>query len=195
MVEKGGQRTDNFEGPKPNQQGPTADGLKKTEVGTRRKENATIYQRVEILDWYHANGENQSLTARHFDKIYPNLHLKQPIISSWVKNEPKWCTMYELENSVGPSAKCARTTQHPEVTEMLDTWIVMACEDGLLLTGDLICQKWRQFADMRCIPQDAQLTLSEGWLSKYKLWVGLKGVKCHGEAASTCPEAVEKEQH
>ena len=78
---------------------------------------------------------------------------------------------------------------------MLDTWVTMACEDGLLLTGDIICQKWKQFANMRGIPQDEQLTLSEGWLSKYKLQIGLKGVKHHGEAASACPEAIEKEQN
>ncbi|KAN0128269.1 hypothetical protein V8E53_013938, partial [Lactarius tabidus] len=98
------------------------------------KENATIYQRVEILNWYHANGKNRLLTAWHFDKIYPNLHLKQPIISSWVKNEWKWHTMYESENSVAPSAKCACTTQHPDITEMLDMWIIwLARMDSCLL--------------------------------------------------------------
>jgi hypothetical protein len=104
-------------------------------VGTGWKENATIYQRVEILNWYHANGKNQSLTAWHFNKIYPNLHLKQPIISSWVKNELKWHTMYESENGVAPSAasRCHRDAGHVDH---------MACKDGLLLTGDLICQKW-----------------------------------------------------
>jgi hypothetical protein len=45
------------------------------------------------------------------------------------------------------------------------------------------------------IPQDEQLTLSNGWLSKYRLWVGLKGVKHHREAASASPEIVEKEWH
>ena len=78
---------------------------------------------------------------------------------------------------------------------MLDIWVTMACEDGLLLTGDTIRQKWRQFANMGGIPQDEQLTLSEGWLSKYKPRIGLKGVKRHGEAASACPEAIEKEQN
>ena len=78
---------------------------------------------------------------------------------------------------------------------MLDIWVTMACEDGLLLTGDTIRQKWRQFANMGGIPQDEQLTLSEGWLSKYKLRIGLKGVKRHREAASACPEAIEKERN
>ena len=35
-----------------------------------RKENATLAQRIEILDGYHANGKNQSQTAKHFDQIF-----------------------------------------------------------------------------------------------------------------------------
>ena len=29
-------------------------------------QNPTSQQRIAILDWYHANGENQSATIRHF---------------------------------------------------------------------------------------------------------------------------------
>ena len=35
------------------------------------KQLATLEQRVEILKWHHANGKNQTKTAKHFDKIYP----------------------------------------------------------------------------------------------------------------------------
>ena len=28
---------------------------------------ATVAQRVEVLDWYHANGQNWSKKAKHFD--------------------------------------------------------------------------------------------------------------------------------
>jgi ubiquitin-protein ligase len=38
-----------------------------------KKENATLQQHIEILNWYHWNGKNQSKTAKHFDAIYPNL--------------------------------------------------------------------------------------------------------------------------
>ncbi|KAH9959917.1 hypothetical protein BGW80DRAFT_1155081, partial [Lactifluus volemus] len=58
-----------------------------------KKENATFAQRIEILDWYHEHSspkKSQVKTAAHFDKIYPNLRLKQPIISDWVRNEAKW---------------------------------------------------------------------------------------------------------
>jgi len=49
-----------------------------------------LAQRIEILDWYHTNGENQSKMARHFDAVYPNLRAKQPLVSAWVKEEEKW---------------------------------------------------------------------------------------------------------
>jgi hypothetical protein len=55
-----------------------------------KRELATLKQWIEILDWHHFNRKNQSATAHHFQAIYPNLHLKQPTISDWVKNETKW---------------------------------------------------------------------------------------------------------
>jgi len=69
------------------------------------KENATIAQRIEILDWYHANGKNQSKTAREFDKKYPNLRLKQPLISKWVLNESYWHEQYTTSGGASGTAK------------------------------------------------------------------------------------------
>ena len=54
------------------------------------KEHATLEQCIEILNWHHQNGANQTKMARHFDKIYPNLQIKQPLVSSWLKEESKW---------------------------------------------------------------------------------------------------------
>jgi hypothetical protein len=54
-----------------------------------KKENATLAQHIKILDWYHKNGKNQSKMAKHFDAIYPNLKMNQPLVSAWVKGEAK----------------------------------------------------------------------------------------------------------
>jgi hypothetical protein len=43
-----------------------------------KKENATVAQQVEILDWFYANGKNQTKTATHLNAIYPNIKLTQP---------------------------------------------------------------------------------------------------------------------
>jgi hypothetical protein len=66
-----------------------------------KKENATLTHRIEILDWYHKNRENQSKMAKHFGPIYPNLQIKQPLISLWVKEEVKWCKLWEQSGHQG----------------------------------------------------------------------------------------------
>jgi hypothetical protein len=161
-----------------------------------KKENATLEQRVEILDWHHANGENQSRTAKHFDSIYPQLKIKQPLVSSWVKDEAKWREEWENQNSHnGRKVKRARQTLHPEITEMMDMWVSKAMGDSLLLTGDVLRQKWVRFADLYGVPEDERLNLSIGWLSRFKARNGLTGMKRHGEAASADIYTVEMERN
>ena len=159
-----------------------------------KKDNATLAQRIEILDWYHANGRNQSKTMKHFDLIYPNLQLKQPRISAWVKQEAAWCAEHERSTALGCAAKRICQTQHPEVTTMLDLWVSKATADGVLLTGEIIRQKWQKFADLTGVPDDERLKLSEGWLSRYKVRTGLKEIKHHGEAGSVALAKVEDDQ-
>jgi hypothetical protein len=77
---------------------------------------------------------------------------------------------------------------------MPELWITMACKDGLILTGEILCQKWRSFADLAKAPQDERLVLSEGWLSWLKERKGLKEMKRHSNAGSTHMDTVEREQ-
>jgi hypothetical protein len=77
---------------------------------------------------------------------------------------------------------------------MLDLWVSKAMADNLLLTGEVLRQKWKTFADLVGVPVDEQLSLSEGWLSRYKSRVGLKQIKRYGEAASALPDTVSKER-
>jgi hypothetical protein len=107
-----------------------------------------LEQRIKILDWHHANGENQSKTVKHFDVIYPNLQHKQPRISAWCKNEEKWHEECEISTGSACSAKQICQTQHPEVTEMLDLWVSKAMADRILLTGMDLHQKWMTFVDL-----------------------------------------------
>ncbi|KAF8228090.1 hypothetical protein L208DRAFT_1293128, partial [Tricholoma matsutake] len=88
-----------------------------------KRENATLAQRMEILNWYHANGKHQSKTAKHFSPIYPNLTIKQPLVSTWVKEEAKWWEEWAQSSSGEHAAKQVCQTQHLEVTEMLDLWV------------------------------------------------------------------------
>lgn len=132
-----------------------------------KRTNATLAQKIEVLDWFHANGKNQSQTARYFESCFPKLVIKQPLVSAWI-----------------------RQTQHPEVTEMLELWVGKAMHDGILLTGEIIRQKWTRFADIVGIPQDDRLNLSDGWLTSFKTRNGLKEIRKHGEAGSVDIQSV-----
>jgi hypothetical protein len=160
-----------------------------------KKENATLTQRIEILDWHHENGRNQSATARHFGPLYPNLQIKQPLISSWLQGEAKWREQWQESSYRGDrTAKQIWQTDHPEVSESMDLWVSKAMADGILLTGEILCQKWNMFADLAGVPQDERLTLSNGWLACFKERNGLQEMKRYGEAASAKPETVEQER-
>ena len=143
------------------------------------------------MDWYHANGKNQSMTACHFEEKYPNVQIKQPLISSWLKAEEKWQDDWAC--SEARTAKRIWQTQHPDVTQMMDQWVSEVMADGVLLTGEVLHQKWTRFADLAGIPKDDQLKLSNGWLDWYKTRKDLREYKRHGEAASVTEEMADKE--
>lgn len=163
-----------------------------------KKENATLKQRIEILDWHHAQGpkQKQGKTAQYWDARYPNLQLKQPIISDWLKKEEKFRQQYAETLARGHTgdAKRARQTENPEVTEMLELWIAKAMSDDIALSGEIIRQKWKRFADLVGVPEDERLALSDGWLAGVKKRCGLKNYKRHGEAGSAKAEDVAKER-
>lgn len=127
-------------------------------------------------------------TAKHFDQIYPNLKIKQPLISAWVKDETRWRGEWAHASGGAHAAKRACQTQHPDVMEMMELWVSKAMSDNLLITGEVLRQKWTRFADLAGVPNDARLNLSEGWLTHFKARNGLKEIKRHGEVASAGPE-------
>jgi len=76
----------------------------------------------------------------------------------------------------------------------MELWVLKVMVEGILLTGEVLHQKWTKFADLAGVPQDERLNLSDGWLSHFKAWTGLKQYKCHGDAASADLETVKREQ-
>ena len=77
---------------------------------------------------------------------------------------------------------------------MMYLWVLKAMGDGILLTGEVLHQKWNQFADLVGVPEDERLNLSNGWLGCFKDRNGLKEMKRHGEAASANASTVEQER-
>jgi len=77
---------------------------------------------------------------------------------------------------------------------MMNIWVLEAMLHNILLTGEVLCQKWTKFTDMMGVPNDDCLNLSDGWLAQFKARNGLKEFKCHGEAASASVEMAERKQ-
>jgi hypothetical protein len=165
----------------------------KAEPVFTKKENVMLAQWIEILNWHHQSSEkNQTKMAVHWNKIYPNLQLKQPLVSAWLNEEEKWRAQWAEAESKGQAGSLKHTKQmeHPEVNEMLELWVTKAMVDGIHVTGEVLQQKWTHFADMMRIPSDERLNLSERWLAAFKKCCGLKEFKHHGEAGSTDPADV-----
>jgi hypothetical protein len=122
---------------------PEAEKKKKPPVSTK-KVNATLKQRVEILDWHHAQKSSQGKTASHWNLTYPNLCLKQPTISAWLKDENKYCQQYAdaLAKGQPGNAKCVRQTEHPEVNKMLELWVMKAMSDNIHVSGEIL--RWKR---------------------------------------------------
>jgi hypothetical protein len=60
---------------------------------------------------------------------------------------------------------------------MMYLWVSKAMGDNILLTGEVLCQKWNRFSDLVGIPEDERLSLSNGWLARFKDRNGLKEIK------------------
>lgn len=53
------------------------------------KAQSTPDQRIEVIDWNNLHRKNQTKTAQHFDTIYPELNIKKPLVSKWIRKEVK----------------------------------------------------------------------------------------------------------
>ncbi|POW22340.1 hypothetical protein PSHT_01402 [Puccinia striiformis] len=146
---------------------------------------------IEVLDWHHQNGKNQSKTAAHFDKTYPNLKIKQPLISKWLKDEASIRSKNIESNN--PSTKRLRAVSYPQVEEALNKWMKQAMHLNLTVTGEVIKEKWRDFAWLAGIPSEEWLSLSSGWLDSYKMRHQIKSYLKHGEGASVDLVVLEEE--
>ncbi|KNZ49439.1 hypothetical protein VP01_4g2 [Puccinia sorghi] len=133
--------------------------------------SATIFQKNQILDWYHSNGKNQTKTAKHFQTIYPELRIKQPLISAWLKTEE---SIRAKKHYVNPNVKRMRMIMYPKVDELLGLWAHQTVQQGRHLSDNLLREKWKELARNQKIPPEDWLHLSHGWLSSFKARKGLK---------------------
>jgi len=77
---------------------------------------------------------------------------------------------------------------------MLQLWVSRALQNHIVLTRDLLHEKWQQFVDLAKVSEDKWLTLSNGWLTAFKKQCRLREFRCHGEAGSANKETIEGER-
>ncbi|KAI8445563.1 hypothetical protein BY996DRAFT_6499179 [Phakopsora pachyrhizi] len=175
---------------------------------SKKREVASLEQKIEILAWFQSHGENQTQTAKHFDKKYPELKLSQPLISSWLKNASHLHQQYYLANQPqqqaqqqqqqaqpsqrqqqiqqSTSASSSRPqqqgtpanpintrrrqqkTKHVQVTEALEKWCQEAVLSNMDLNGDVIREKWREFATHFQVPKSNWLKLREKRFKRFQ---------------------------
>ncbi|CAH7669958.1 hypothetical protein PPACK8108_LOCUS4621 [Phakopsora pachyrhizi] len=131
----------------------------------RRNHSSTYQTKLEILNWYHANGKNQSRTAQFFSKKYPDLNIKQPLISSWLKFEDQIRFKARLNHDKGISKPGGRDGEvrrmrerlYPKINQLLKEWLhhlLLIKPESFRLTDEHIKSRWKAFADLDQIPRN-----------------------------------------
>jgi hypothetical protein len=83
----------------------------------------------------------------------------------------------------------------PDVDKALCQWVIQKLSTGgARLTGDMICEKGREFCYLFGYPVDT-LEFSHGWLRSFNTRMGLTKHVFHGEAASAPLERLEDERY
>lgn len=101
-----------------------------------KKINPTLSQKIEISNWYHANGRKKTTTAKNFIEKYPDLRFGNPRIFEWLKDEEKMGGEYNA--GIGLHSKQRASTKHPRVTQSLKTWVTQDEHLGMVLNGSVI---------------------------------------------------------
>lgn len=63
-----------------------------------------------------------------------------------------------------PSMKRGREIQYPEIKKDLGDWVSQAILAGVIIDGDVIREKWKEFARLHQVASSECLKLSNGWL-------------------------------
>ena len=84
----------------------------------------------------------------------------------------------------GKDVKRDIVVKFPLTNAALELWVSHCTSSNVLLTGDILRQKWKSYATIFQEEGAEELKLSNGWLSSIKARTGLKQVQRHGEGES-----------
>ncbi|KAI7948985.1 hypothetical protein MJO29_010650 [Puccinia striiformis f. sp. tritici] len=156
----------------------------------KRKFNATLEQKIFILDWHHANGKKQTKTAAYFTSLDGWPTITQPLISNWLKDEEKIRANLKLAT---PDTKRLRIVRHPEVEKALSVWCNQSIAENLQLGCDLIKIKALEFAIGFGLDQAEFSKSSTCWIDRFLDRQGTRTIKTH-QAENFSQASVEAER-
>ncbi|OQR81818.1 tigger transposable element derived 6-like, partial [Achlya hypogyna] len=151
-----------------------------------------VIDRLEIIKFYHANGQNQTHTAKHFQANgFPSL--SQSTVSRFVRDEDKWHHL--AESASMRDVVRVRPARHPLFDAALSMWIdQMEAAKFNGLTGDVIRTIALLVYDKLEVPKHSRTELSEGWLTRFKARNNLRFHRFHSESAAISVEDVHTER-
>jgi hypothetical protein len=160
-----------------------------------RRQHLTYSDKLDIIDFYRAHqdlpGVTQSLAVQRLRVKYPTL--SQSTLSDYLSREQE-IRDYVRQNPTCLSYKQPLRVTLPQVDAALTKWVFERLRRGVRLTGDVICEKARQFCNDFNIPPRSRIKFTHGWLDHFKERLGLREVWFHGEAASAPIDQIPPEQ-
>ncbi|KZO92661.1 DDE-domain-containing protein, partial [Calocera viscosa TUFC12733] len=153
----------------------------------KRKENLTLAQRIEILDFTRAHPIFSQLDiARHYSQH--GVPLSQGTVSRLIRDEAK--LRDKAKDPARMNDKRERLVEFPDVERALAAWVQQAESQLVPVTGAVLKMKAQDFARLSGVPADEFLSCSNGWLDSFKGRHKLKQYRWHGEAGSIALETV-----
>jgi hypothetical protein len=152
----------------------------------------TLHDKIQMLDYFCANGSDQTKTAMYFrDHGFPTL--SQSTISRYVADATRLRSLAKTPTKL--STIRIRSTHQPLFDKALSMWVDTMEERQFNGTsGDIIRAVALRVYDKLETPQDQRLKLSAGWLDRFKARNALRFRRFHGEAAAVSSETVAAER-
>ena len=138
----------------------------------------TLCKEICIYNKQHLNTIHQKI-ADFFNIKYHKLSLSHSTISKIIKNSNIHLALNET-SQVATTAHI-RNVKNPQIDRALELWITQAIAAGMIISGDILKEKAKIFADGFGV---TGITFLNGWLTRFKKRTGIRRQKLQGKAAS-----------
>ena len=160
----------------------------------KTRENLSLHDWLTVFAYINEHpGVSQEDIVGHFaSKTDGSLHFTQSTLSRKLKMRQQLEEQVH-DNPNALSGKRHRIVTRPDVEEALVQWVQQMENKSEHVTGTMLQEKRRRFENLLEVPENERLT-GEGWVTSFKKAYKLREIRCHGEAASVDPNAVEAER-